>query len=531
MSASPSRFAGFNLRADIIAGFLVFLIALPLSLGISIASGFPPIAGVMTAIVGGILASLIGSARLTIKGPAAGLIVIVVGAVTELGAGDMSVGYQRAIAVGVVAGVIQVVMALARLGFIGTMMPPPVVHGMLSAIGVIIISKQIHVVTGYVPSSKNPIALLAEVPNSLMHLNPEVFAIGLLGLVILFFVPKLSIPALKKVPAQLIVVLLTVPLAMFFGFAHQHSYELAGATWEVGPKMLVQLPANILTAITMPDFSVITSAISIKYIVMFTLVGSIESLLSVSAVDAMDPAKRASDMDKDLLALGVCNTLAAAIGGLPMISEIVRSKANIDSGATSPFANLSHGVFLLAFVALLPGLLQQIPLAALAAMLVYTGTRLASPKEFSHAWHIGREQFLVFMTTLVITMGVDLLVGVFAGLVLNLVIHVAQGAPLASLFKSRVEVQRSDDVLTLVVHGAAVFSNMRGITKPLQTIDESVRKVVIDFSDCAFVDHTTQDRLSLIAGEWSQCVLELRGLESFSASSDHVHAARVRRAA
>lgn len=531
MSQSPSRFSGFDLRADIIAGFLVFLIALPLSLGISIASGFPPVAGVMTAIVGGIVASLVGSARLTIKGPAAGLIVIVVGAVVELGAGDTSVGYQRAIAVGVVAGVIQVVMAVSRLGFIGTLMPPPVVHGMLSAIGVIIISKQIHVVTGYVPTSKNPLALLAEVPTSLTHLNPEVFAIGVLGLVILFTVPKLNIAVLEKVPAQLIVVLLTVPLAMFFGFAHQHSYQLAGASWEVGPKMLVQLPADILTAITLPDFSVITSATSIKYIVMFTLVGSIESLLSVSAVDAMDPAKRASDMDKDLLALGVCNTIAAAIGGLPMISEIVRSKANIDSGATSPFANLSHGTFLLLFVALLPGVLQQIPLAALAAMLVYTGTRLASPKEFSHAWHVGREQFVIFMTTLLVTMGIDLLIGVFAGLVLNTVIHVVQGAPLSSLFRAHVDQRLDDGVLTLVVHGAAVFSNMRGITKPLQSIDESVRKVVIDFSDCAFVDHTTQERLALIAGEWERCVLELRGLEAFRASSDHVHAARMRRVA
>jgi MFS superfamily sulfate permease-like transporter len=531
MARSSSRFSGFDLRADIIAGFLVFLIALPLSLGISIASGFPPIAGVMTAMIGGILASLIGSARLTIKGPAAGLIVIVVGAVTELGAGDMSVGYKRAIAVGVVAGVIQVVMALARLGFLGTLMPPPVVRGMLSAIGVIIIAKQIHVVTGYVPTSKNPLALLGEIPNSLMHLNPEVFAIGALGLAVLFLLPRLNIGLLEKVPGQLIVVLLTVPLAMIFGFAHQHSYQLAGGTFEVGPKLLVQLPANLLSAITMPDFSVIMSGTSIKYIVMFTLVGSIESLLSVSAVDAMDPAKRASDMDKDLFALGVCNTLAAAIGGLPMISEIVRSKANIDSGATSPFANLSHGTFLLLFVALLPGVLQAIPLAALAAMLVYTGTRLASPREFSHAWHIGREQFFIFMTTLLITLGVDLLAGVFAGLILNIVIHVVQGAPIASLFRSRIDQERDGDVLTLVVHGAAVFSNMRGITKPLQCIDDSVHKVIIDFNDCAFVDHTTQNRLSLIAGEWSQCVLELRGLESFRASSDHVHAARIRRAA
>jgi MFS superfamily sulfate permease-like transporter len=292
----------------------------------------------------------------------------------------------------------------------------------------------------------------------------------------------------------------------------------------------VRLPASLMTAVTMPDFSVVTSGISLKYILLFTLVGSIESLLSASAVDSLDPAKRASNMDKDLLATGIGNTLASSIGGLPMISEIVRSKANIDNGATSPFANFFHGVFLLAFVVLVPNVLQLIPLAALAAMLVYTGTRLASPSEFVHAWQVGREQLLTFVVTMVITLAVDLLAGVAAGLAVMLAVSVLRGAPIRSLFRSRIDQLRDGEVLTLAVRECAVFTNLRGITRVLQNLGSDVRRVVIDFEACRVIDHTTQNRLKLIADEWDGRELELRGLAMHRASSPHAHASRWKRA-
>src|SRR5205085_988008 len=222
----------------------------------------------------------------------------------------------------------QILFAIGRLGFIGSLIPPAVVHGMLSAIGVIIIAKQAHVVMGVVPQAKGALPALAEIPVSLLRMNPEVFLIGGLSLCILFLLPRLKIPALKRVPAALVVLAVAVPLGMVFG---------------LGPQLLVQLPANLFSAIAAPDFSHITSGVSIKYIIMFTLVGSVESLLSAAAVDAMDPKKRTTNLDKDMLALGIGNTVSAAIGGLPMISEIVRSKANVDAGATSPFANFFHG--------------------------------------------------------------------------------------------------------------------------------------------------------------------------------------------
>ena len=201
-----------DLRADLVSGFLVFLIALPLCLGIAMASNFPPVTGVVTAVVGGLIATFVGSAELTIKGPAAGLIVIALGAVQELGAGDAVAGYHRTIAVVVIAGVLQVLLSRLRAGELGDFFPSAVVHGMLAAIGVIIVSKQTHTALGVAPIAREPLKLLAEIPHSLANMNPEVALIGILSLVLLFGIPKLPFSWAKKVPAPMVVLLITVPL-------------------------------------------------------------------------------------------------------------------------------------------------------------------------------------------------------------------------------------------------------------------------------------------------------------------------------
>lgn len=522
--ASPA----IHLKDDLLSGFLVFLIALPLCLGISMASGFPPVAGVMTAVVGGVVVTWIGSARLTIKGPAAGLIVIAIGAVTELGGGDATTGYRRALAVGVVAAVIQIGLALARAGALGDVFPPSVIHGMLAAIGVIIMSKQAHTVLGVVPEAKEPLRLIAEVPHSIAHLNPEIAVIGGISLLILFGLPLFDNKWVKRIPAPLVVLVVAMPLGLYFDLDHQHTYSFHNHDYMVGPNHLVQLPGSILRAVATPDFSVVTSGTSIKYVIMFALVGSIESLLSVNAVDALDPEKHASDLNKDLLATGVGNLVAAAIGGLPMISEIVRSKANIDSGAKSRVSNFFHGLFLLLFVALAPGLLHQIPLAALGAMLVYTGARLASPLELVRTYRIGAEQLLIFVVTLFVTLATDLLLGVAAGLVLKIIIHLKNGASIKSLFSVPIEQRREGDRLILVVRQAAVFTNLLGLKKRLLAIDGDVREVVVDFSDTWVVDHTVLERLHGMAREWPSCTLAVTGLSRHVASSPHEHAARRR---
>jgi len=529
MSAPIQRQAasGFPLQ-DLKSGFLVFLIALPLCLGIALASGFPPVGGVITAIVGGVLVSHLGSARLTIKGPAAGLIVIAIGAVSELGAGDPIVGYKRALAVGVVAALIQIVFSLFRVATLGIAMSPSVVHGMLAAIGVIIISKQSHVLLGVVPSAKEPLDLLAEIPNSLVHANPLVAAIGFLSLLILFGLPLLPFQWLKKIPSQLIVLAVAVPIGLAFGIDHEHTYKFMGASYPLGPKSLVNLPASLLGAMTFPDFSQVLSATSIKYILMFALVGTIESTLTVLAVDSLDPERQPSDLNRDLFAVGVGNLVASSIGGLPMISEVVRSKANVDAGARSRWSNFFHGSFLLLSVALIPAMLHHIPLAALAAMLVFTGTRLASPREFTHVWHIGPDQLLLFTTTLVVTLATDLLIGVGSGLALKILLHWIRGASPATLLGSRIERSGSGGVVRLTINGAAGFPTLLKIQKELGGLDVDTRRVVIDLSRVRLVDHTFLSRIEAMGEELASASLVIEGLDSMKASSHHPHATRRR---
>ena len=519
-----------GLQADVVSGFLVFLIALPLCLGIAMASGVPPVAGVLTAIVGGLVVSHVGSARLTIKGPAAGLIVIALGAVTELGRGDAAAGYRRALAVGVVAGALQVALALSRAGALGDLMPRSVVHGMLAAIGVIIVSKQTHTLLGVSPHAKEPLELIAEIPRSIAGANLVVALVGAGALLILFGLPKLRVGWAKKVPAPMAVLLVAVPLSLVFDFRHAHAVGLAGHLYDVGPKALVQLPGDLLGAVTFPDFGEITSGTSLKYVVMFTLVGGIESLLSVSAVDSLDPAKRASDANKDLLALGIGNMVAAAIGGLPMISEIVRSKANIDAGAQSRWSNFFHGAFLLAFVALLPGVVGQIPLAALAAMLIYTGSRLASPAEVRHVFQIGRDQLLLFAVTCVVTLATDLLVGVGAGVLLKVMLHLVRGVSVRELFRSRVEVEREGARMRVLVKSPAVFTNLLGLRRTLARLPEGVTEVVVDFTEARVVDHTTLERVHAIADEWPSAALAITGLDRHAKVSAHPRSVHVRAA-
>ena len=515
---------------DLTSGFLVFLIALPLCLGIAMASGFPPIAGVLTAIIGGLVTSHIGGAELTIKGPAAGLIVIALGAVTELGMGDAHLGYRRALAVGVVAALIQIFFAVIKAGRFASIMPPSVVHGMLAAIGVIIIAKQFPVMLGIIGAHGEPLEMLMEIPHYLHEANPYVAAIGALSVVILFVLPMIPIPAVQKAPAPLLVLFAALPLAYVWGFGTEHTYSFGEESFVLGPKYLVQLSGSLLDAITFPDFSMIASPISIKYIVMFALVGMVESLLSVIAVDAMDPEKHTSDLNRDLLVTGFANLICGMVGGLPMISEIVRSKANIDAGAKSSWSNFFHGMFLLIFVVAFPGLLQMIPLAALAAMLVVTGYRLAHPKEFLHVLHIGKDQFFLFFVTFAVTLATDLLIGVGVGLVLKLILHAVRSGNPVGLFQSSVSASRDGSKVLVTVNGPLAFTNFLSLKKKLtELVTDEITLVEIDVSKATILDHTVQERLEGLANEWTSAELSLVGLEKLRAVAHDDHAFRMAR--
>jgi MFS superfamily sulfate permease-like transporter len=404
------------LRADAVAGFLVFLVALPLCLGISMASGFPPFAGVITAVVGGLVATFLGSAPLAIKGPAAGLIVIVLAAVEELGGGDPVRGYTRTLAVVVVSGGLIALLGLAKAGRLGDLVPRSVVHGMLAAIGVVIVSKQAHAVLGVTPTAKGPLGLLGELPRSLAAANPAITGLGVLGLVVLFAWPRLrAVSPLGKVPAPLVVLLVTMPIGGLLGLGEARVPTWGDAVFRVGPEHLVRVPERLAAVVTFPDFAPLVEPAFWKHVALFTLVAGLESVLSAKAIETLDPWQRRASLDRDLVAQGAANVVAGLLGGLPMITEIVRSSANVDGGGRTRRANLFHGLVLLFFVALAPGLVHRIPLAALAAMLVYTGCRLAHPRELVRAWKAGPACFAGFATTVLVTLAVDLLAGIAAG--------------------------------------------------------------------------------------------------------------------
>ncbi len=531
--------AGFTkyIRNDLLSGFLVFLIALPLCLGISLASGYPAIAGIFTAIIGAIVTSLISNSELTIKGPAAGLIVIAFGTVTEFGftggqdpAADFQ-AYRMALAVGVAAGVIQIAFGLMRAGSLGDFFPASAVHGMLASIGIIIMLKQFPVAMG--ESAKgDPIHLIEQMPHLVANANPEVAMIGGISLLILFGLLFAKNKWLKMVPAQMIVVLVAVPLGMYLGLSEKHTYTMFGNTYELGENLLVNVPKNMFQAMTLPDFSILAQPVAWKWVAMFALIGSLESMLSAKAIDMLDPWKRKTNLNRDLLAVGLANTAVAMVGGLPMISEIVRSKANIDNGARTRFADLWHGIFLLGCVALIPFVIHQIPLAALAAMLVYTGFRLASPKEFMSVYKIGREQLVIFVVTIIATLSTDLLIGIGAGIATKIALHIFNGVPLRSIFKPALDVEMQDDHTVVIhAHDSAVFTNWLPFKYKIRQLGLTKgTNVVLDLSGTKIVDHTVMERLHEMEMDFEQAGLdfEVVGLDFHRQVSDHPQAARKR---
>tara|TARA_R110002072_G_scaffold303141_1_gene495697 strand:+ start:8737 stop:10731 length:1995 start_codon:yes stop_codon:yes gene_type:complete len=524
-------------RNDLVSGFLVFLIALPLCLAISVSSGYPPIAGIFTAIIGAIVTTFISNSELTIKGPAAGLIVIALGCINEFGGAGNTNAYRAALAVGVAAAVLQILFGMFRAGILGEFFPISAVHGMLAAIGVIIIIKQIPYALGIIGAKGSPLEMVQQIPHYILEANPAIAAIGIVSLLIMFTWPKVSrkLGPLKLIPAPMIVLLVAVPMGMGFDLLHKHSYYLQGHEYQLSEQYLVDMPGRIFgmfDEVTYPDMSVLTHLVAWKWVMMFFIIGSLESLLSAKAVDLLDPWRRKTNMDRDVIAVGVGNLCASLVGGLPMISEIVRSKANIDNGARTRFADMWHGIFLLICVALIPTVLHMIPLAALAAMLVYTGFRLAHPTEFIHVYHIGKEQLAIFVTTLVVVLATDLLIGVAAGIVLKMVIHVSNGVPLRSLFKPYLEVEDVDENTSMIIaRQSAVFSNWIPFRRQIEDIGlVQHRNLIIDVSDTQLVDHSVMGKLEEMARDFEQegLTFEVRGLESLQPLADNAQAARKR---
>lgn len=524
MTRPKSGWAGFkeNWSKDLLSGFLVSLIALPLSLGIAGASNFPPIMGVITAMVGGIIVAFFAGSELTIKGPAAGLIVIVAGAVEELGKGNNDIGWKLTLGVIVVAGAIQVLFGIFKVAKLADFFPLSAVHGMLAAIGIIIMSKQIHLAVGISPAElkgKEPLELLTMVPHSLTHMEYHVAIIGLVSLVILFAWQYLKIRMLKQFPPALLVLIVGVLMGLYFHLSDPNYANLKPLVNPGDFSLNFNASFAALSGDLLPIF--------LKYLLMFTLVGSLESLLTGKAIDLLDPYQRKANLSKDLTAVGIGNMVSGLLGGLPMISEVARSSANIGNGGRTRWANFFHGVSLLLFVVLLTPLIKMVPVASLAAMLIFVGFRLAAPKEFIHAYHIGLEQLMIFMVTVIVTICTDLLMGVGAGILLKLIIQLASGVPLRYVFRQPINVKENGDEYLLEVSGAATFSNLLNIKKYLDKAPAG-SNVQVNLEKARYVDHTVLENLHNYKREHelNGGRFEVMGIERHKPLSDHPLAAR-----
>jgi MFS superfamily sulfate permease-like transporter len=331
------------------------------------------------------------------------------------------------------------------------------------------------------------------------------------------------------------VVIVGMALGQYFDLDHIHKFLFLPETeflpeheFSIGPAFLVSVPENFMSGFYFPDFSKIATLEFWEAVVTIWLVGSLESLLSAAAVDKLDPYKRDSNLNRDLAAVGAGNLLAGLLGGLPMIAEIVRSSANVNNGAKTGWANFFHGAFLLFFVALFPKLIHEIPLASLAALLVFTGFRLASPKEFAKTLQIGVDNFVVFIATIIGVLATDLLVGVAIGIVVELVIHLSRGLKLANVFSIAYHVNQTDtDTYHIAVSGSAVFSNFISLKSLLADFPKQ-QTVFFDLSASELIDHTVMEFIHHFTHEYNlaggQC--EIVGLDNHESFSNHHLSAR-----
>jgi carbonic anhydrase/SulP family sulfate permease len=402
---------------DLAAGFSVFLVALPLCLGIALASDAPPLSGLIAGIVGGVVVGIASRSHTSVSGPAAGLTTIVAAQIASLGS------YEAFMAALVVAGLLQVVAGTARLGFLAEFVPNNVVKGLLAAIGLILILKQIPHVLGHdtdpegemsfrQPDRENTFSELVEIIGDL-HWGATV--VGLSSFALLMFWHRIGPLARSKVPSPVFVVLIGLGLNSLF--------TLLGGPWQIGPSHLIQIPD--MTGSTMSlwrppnpakwlDGAVLFAAVQIA------LVASLETLLNLKAVDKLDPKQRTSPANRELVAQGLGNTLCGCLGGLPITSVIIRSSVNINSGGRTRLAAILHGLFLLLAVVAVPTLLNRIPLASVAAILLATGVKLADPAMILAIWRSGWRQFGPFLATVVFILFTDLLFGVLLGLLVGI---------------------------------------------------------------------------------------------------------------
>lgn len=479
-TASQGRRSGpfAHLATDFTASIVVFLVAMPLCMGIAIASGVPPEMGLVTGIIGGIVVGLFAGSPLQVSGPAAGLAVIIFEFVREHGLAALG-------PLLVLAGAIQLVAGVLKLGGLFRAISPAVVHGMLAGIGALIVVGQFHTLFDAKPLSSG-LENLAAMPARVLGLSLDVratelaLAIGVLTIAVMLAWEKWRPANLKLVPGALLGVMAGTLVAFALGL------EVARVAVPESISAAFKVPGDgFLSPLTQP--AVLLAAVAIAFI------ASAETLLSAAAVDRMHDGVR-TDYNKELRAQGVGNLLCGVAGGLPMTGVIVRSSANVQAGAKTRLSTVLHGVWILGFVALLPWLLREIPMAALGAVLVVTGWRLVSLDHVKHLLHVhGRLPALIWAVTFVLVVATDLLTGVLVGLALSLV----ELIPYWRTLKLGVGQQEEGEVTRVSLKGSATFLTLTRLTSVLEALPDS-RPVKLDLDNLRGMDHTTAQMLN----EW-----------------------------
>ncbi|MGJ1433458.1 SulP family inorganic anion transporter [Sphingobacterium spiritivorum] len=466
-----------DLKYDFPSSIVVFLVALPLCLGIAMASGAPLFAGILTGIIGGIVVASISKSPLSVSGPAAGLTVIVLGAIQQLGA------YETFLLAVVIAGIIQLILGIVKAGMIGNYFPSSVIIGMLAAIGITIILKQIPLAMGLTEKHAfemdNGGGVAAFADTLLDSISYGALIICLLSLAILIYWPKL--PKVNKIPAPLLVVAVGLGLAMAF----------QGTSFQLSQAQLVTVPvvgsfSEFTGLFTLPDFSQILN--KEVWIVAFTIaiIASLETLLSIEAVDKIDPFKRNTPTNRELIAQGVGNMASGMLGGLPMTSVIVRSSANVNAGGRTRQSAMLHGLWLFIALLAIPTVLNMIPLSCLAAILLHTGYKLAKPALFKEMYVKGWDQFIPFFMTIAVVVFTDLLTGVGVGIVVA-TFYILK-ANMKNAFKFDIIKQDDNEKAVITLAEEVTFLNKVPIQQKLYSLPKNIDKIEINGSQSKFID-------------------------------------------
>ncbi len=523
-----------SFRGDILAGLSVALVALPLGLGIAMASGFPPLAGVTSAIVGGLAGWIIGGTHIGIKGPANGSIVVLSAALLYFGGAENGIPYVLACIMA--SGLLLFLTGVFKMGRYAELLPTSAINGLLAGIGFIIIVKQLDEFFGYIPTGISPMENFKEIPNGILNLNPISTCISLISVLFLYIHPRSPFKFIRRVPAAIWVLLMGLPWVLAFGLNTPATPTANFFGWIVptSPDLLVRLPHNVIDSVMFPNFDKIGGAMFWMHAFSIFIILLVENLLSAKAVDKMDPLNRKTNLNKDLASSGLVTALSSALGGIPAITVIIRSSVNVNVGGKQRLSNVAHGAFLLLIVFFAVSFLNLVPKAALAGILVFTGFRLCSPKKFLDSFEKGWEQFFVFVIAFWFTISSGLVTGIIAGTVADfLLAFFLSGMSFKSFWHASRHPKLSlttekNNTVALSAKGVINFLGALKMEKFIQRIPNT-GSVAFDFANAKLIDHTmlemvhnTADVYEKKGGQFS-----ITGLEKFHSSSPHPLAMRI----